>query len=171
MDKKINTIGELKNQITESLKTEIFLMREVLANMQQEEIAITLLDKHSLNKTLQERFPLIEKLSTLRTIRVETCKNIQQLSCKGPDGKFLPIEQIFPSLTEDGMEVDFLSDQITALIEKINSQNSKNSLLMEKYDTMVSYRNSLSSLTPNPHAGLQPKKHSVTVAVLSRKNT
>jgi hypothetical protein len=171
MDKKTNIIGELKNQVTESLKTEIFLMREVLANMQQEEIAITLLDKHSLNKTLQDRFPLIEKLSTLRTNRIETCKNIQQLSCKGSDGKILPMEQIFPSITEDGMEVDFLSDQITTLIEKINSQNTKNSLLMEKYDALGTNRSSPSSIRPNTYSELKAKNYSVTVAVLSKKNT
>ncbi|MBM3207044.1 MAG: flagellar protein FlgN [Chlamydiae bacterium] len=171
MEKKTHTINELKDQITESLKKEIYLMREVLANMQQEEVAITLLDKNSLNKTLQDRFPLIQKLSNLRIDRVETCKNIQNLACKTTDGKFLPIEKIFPIFNEDGLEVDFLSEQVKSLIEKINYQNSKNDLLMRKYETLSSNHHFLSNFSQNFQPNNQKSKSSFTVAVLSPKKT
>lgn len=134
MEKQNDQIIKLQEELTSCMKKEIGLMREVLANMHQEEVALIMFDKKSLTLTLQERFPLVQRLSSLRMYRLETTRHIEHLLCPQHTRKKLPIEQILPEHQQESCELIYLTEQIVALVEKMNMQNTKNESLMKNYE-------------------------------------
>lgn len=97
------------------LKKEISAMREVLANMHQEELSLMLGDQNTLRLILDERSKLLAALSDLRLARIEISKKIET----GGD------------LTAH-CEILSLRDQILALIERMNFQNLRNVFLFNQ---------------------------------------
>ena len=126
-------ILKVKQELTECMKKEIRLMREVFANMHQEELALIMLDRNSWNKTLQDRFSLLQSLSSLRNFRLTITGEIENL-LSSSNGKKVPLEQILPGLEEEGCEILYLSDQILALIGRMNDQHTKNENLLKNYE-------------------------------------
>ena len=102
------------------LKKEISAMREVLANMHQEELSLMLGDQNTLRLVLDERSKLLAQLSDLRLARIEISKKIK---------------------TEGDLtlhcEILSLRDQILALVERMNFQNLRNVFLLNQGDPAV----------------------------------
>ena len=156
-------ILKVKEELTECMKKEIRLMREVFANMHQEEIALIMLDKNSWNHTLQDRFSLLQTLSSLRTSRlIMTCAIEKMLAPY--TGKKVPLEQILPGLEEEGCEILYLSEQILALIGRMNDQHLKNENLLKNYEIYANspalFRNGISM----ERDGLKPVKCKAAIA-------
>lgn len=140
-------ILKVKEELTECMKKEIRLMREVFANMHQEEIALIMLDRNCWNQTLQDRFSLLQTLSSLRSCRLRVTGEIEQMLSPST-GKKVPLEQILPGLEEEGCEILYLSDQILALIGRMNDQHTKNENLLKNYEIYANspalFRNGIS---------------------------
>jgi hypothetical protein len=156
-------ILKVKEELTECMKKEIRLMREVFANMHQEEIALIMLDRNSWNHTLQDRFSLLQALSFLRNFRLTVTCEIEKMLASST-GKKVPLEQILPGLEEEGCEILYLSEQILALIGRMNDQHMKNENLLKKYEIYANspamFRNGISV----ERDGLQPLKCKAAVA-------
>ena len=90
-------------------------MREILANMHQEELSLMLGDQNTLRLVLDERSKLLAQLSDLRLARLEISKQIE-------DSQDLSIH----------CEILSLRDQILALVERMNFQNLRNVFLFNQ---------------------------------------
>ena len=112
-------------QLQQTLQKEVSMMRELLANMHQEELSLLLNDQGSLSQLLHDRTQLIDHLSTLRTTRLETAERIEKMT-----GDKTP-EQMFPIEEESSMEILSLRDQLMALTEQMNRQKSQNQYLID----------------------------------------
>ena len=101
----------LKEQTREKLKMamqrEIAMMREILANMQKEELSLARQDKQLWNQILQERSQMMESLVLFRKERMVAAEELK-------------------NDTEILEDLSWMRDQMTALIEKLNVQNSRN---------------------------------------------
>src|SRR5271156_942422 len=69
----------LHEQLKEALQKEVNIMRELLANMHQEELSLLLNDQGSLHELLEQRSRIIERLSTLRMTRIEATEKIEKI--------------------------------------------------------------------------------------------
>ncbi len=93
------------------MQKEIALMREVLANMHEEEISLRMNDKHVWTKVLCQRAEILRLLSPLREKRIEASKGFKK------------------EVEMDHFEILTMRDQLMALIEKMNQQNATNESL------------------------------------------
>ena len=161
-------ILKVKEELTECMKKEIRLMREVFANMHQEELALVMLDRNSWNQTLQDRFSLLQALGSLRSSRLIMTGEIEKLLAPST-GKKVPLEQILPRLEEEGCEILSLSDQILTLIGRMNDQHTKNENLLKNYEIYANspalFRNGISM----ERNGLKPVKCKAAVATFPFK--
>ena len=139
----------LHDALRDDLQREIHLTRELLSNMHQEEISLMLHDNGSLNCVLLQRSPVLEKLSFLRVRRQNTLEKIEKIVfCKN---KTLSIDEILPPHEDTSTEILSLSDQLMALTERLNRQQTHNQHLLDHGDF---YR--LPQLQPIPEA--RPKR-------------
>lgn len=120
--------SRLHNALRDNLESEIRLTRELLSNMHQEEVSLILQDPGTWNQVIQLRFQMLEKLGSLRTRRIETTQKIEKLvstsSSKAPT-----LEEILPPGEEITAEILSMSDQLMALTERMNRQQSQNQRL------------------------------------------
>jgi hypothetical protein len=169
MEKQTHPITSLKQELKECMKKEIGLMREVLANMHQEEVALIMFDKSGWTRTLQERFPLMQDLSSLRLKRDETVKIMMNHFQMHHEEKKIPMEKIFPSNHEDSCEILYLSDQILALVARMNAQNTKNEVLTKKYDLYAPHvQNAFNEWTRDPFPS---RKIKTSLATIPQENS
>ena len=112
------------DQLKDSMQREIGIMREVLANMLQEELSIQLNDEGGLDQILSERSLMIERLGTLRQARLQATKKLEELGATQNGGKLLADDV-------NNCEILSLSEQIMALTERMNAQNCRNNLLFQ----------------------------------------
>jgi hypothetical protein len=113
------------DQLKDSMRKEIGIMREVLANMLQEELSMQLNDKGSLDHILTERSLMIERLGNLRLARLEATKKLEELGAAHQGGRLLFEGDV------NSCEILSLSEQIMALTERMNAQNCRNNLLFQ----------------------------------------
>jgi hypothetical protein len=118
--------------LRDDLQKEIHLTRELLTNMRQEEVSLMLHDSGSLNAVLQQRAQMLEKLSFLRIHRQEITQNLEKIVSTGK--KTPSLDEILPLNEEISTEILSLSDQLTALNEKMNRQQFQNQRLTEHPD-------------------------------------
>ena len=115
----------LHQQLQQTLQKEVSLMRELLANMHQEELSLILNDQGSLTQLLQQRTVLVDHLSALRATRLETMDWIEKMAGANTT------DQMFPIAEESTMEIMSLRDQLTALTDQMNRQQSQNQYLID----------------------------------------
>ena len=138
----------LHDELRENLKKEVYLTRELLSNIHQEEISLMLHDQGSVNHILQQRSSLLERLASLRSCRLQTTHKIADLYQGSSDGLCI--------------EITSLSGQLEALSQKIASQLSQNRRLSEHPDAYPQSR--------GPYGGLQrPKKKSTVITMQIKK--
>lgn len=128
------------DQLHEELKTtmqkEISLMRELLANLHQEELSLMLQDHGTYRLLMNQRSDMVEKLGHLRVFRTKTTEQIfDMLGKKVTSADF---EQILPDTEEISCEILNLRDQLMALTEKMNRQQSRNQHLTEHPEYLLS---------------------------------
>ena len=158
---------EAHDQLKLSMQKEISLMREILANMHQEELSLLVNDKGSWNKVMQERAQMIERLSDLRSQRVSVTQKIEKMVAPHHEGHPLTLDQILPSTEEISCEILSLRDQLMALIERMNLQNCRNEHLFYHVEHLPPGSQGLHhSLPPSPE---RPKrKATVTTYQIKR---
>ncbi len=118
--------------LRDDLQKEIYLTRELLSNMHQEEVSLMLQDTGGLEQILQQRSQMLEKLSSLRLRRQETTAKIEKII--SANHKPSSLDDILPLSEEISTEILSLSDQLMALNERMNRQQSQNQRLAEHPD-------------------------------------
>jgi len=111
--------NRLHDEIKVNLQKEVYLMRELLANLHQEVV-----DKEHSIQIMQQRQSLLERLNQARELRLVATQKLETLI--DPSSKDLKLEQIMPLDDEQTTEVLSLNDQLGALTKKMNQQNIDN---------------------------------------------
>lgn len=109
-----------ENQDLETLKNflqkEIYMMRELLANMYKEELSIQCQDKGGWEQVMLERAHMLARLGTIRQERLSATAEFEKKK----------------EITElDTIELFSLRDQLFALAERMNFIQSRNTYLSE----------------------------------------
>jgi hypothetical protein len=128
--------AKAQETLKESMQREISMMRDILSNILQEENALLGVDKSSWDYLMQIRFQLVEKVKLVRKDRMEATQKLIDLSGKQALQKIL-------DGNEESCEISFLLDQLIALSEKINHQNSRNQWLLENSEHFIAISKSL----------------------------
>lgn len=151
---------KLHDLLRENLQKEIYLTRELLSNMHQEEVSLILHDKGSLNWILQQRSQIMERLSLLRLHRIKTTEKIEKMASQTHPHPTL--DEILPPNEEISTEILSLSDQLMALTERMNRQHNQNQRLAE-YGDHTPYPSLQPTIEPRPK-----KKVSVTTYQINK---
>ena len=121
--------GPAHDQLRDSMQKEVGVLRELLANLFQEEVFLSQKDLRGIFIIQADRTHLLESLSTLRKQRLQLTKKIKELLVSKSSGKKLDLEHLLPSGNENTSQVLSLRDQMRALFEKMNDQKSRNHFL------------------------------------------
>lgn len=154
---------ETHTQLQQSMKKEIEAMREILANMHQEELSLLLNDRKTWAQVMEERAALIARLSNLRNSRLQATEKLEELAF--PQGKPVEIllEQILPPEDATTCETLFLRDQMMALVDRMNLQSNRNELLSNLPENQQ--HPSQAEVQPTS----KPKKGKISIATLPPK--
>lgn len=149
------------NALQATLQQELYLSRELLANLHQEELSLILQDQGSWNQVMSDRAPMMERLSDLRTKREELAHQMLSLSGKK---ETTPLEELLPLTEMISYEIVNLRDQLIVLTERLNRQHHRNQHILELPEP-------LRHLPPSPSALPQPQrpKRKVSVATYNIK--
>lgn len=109
-----------------ALKKEIHLMREILANLHQEELSLLENDSKRWDHIMDERSQMVMQLKTLRSKRVDITTTLEKLAIQ------LEKKELFPLSEESSCELLTKLDQMIALMERINLQNCRNDALFDQ---------------------------------------
>jgi hypothetical protein len=132
-----------------NMQQEIETMREILANMHQEEVTLIQKDKHAWSQIMEERSHLLNQLNTIRKARLEATQKLESIAGG-------PLETALPFQDENSCETLFLHDQLLALIDRLNLQNSRNEALFHISNTQ-------------PHLLPEPLKPKTSIATIPPK--
>jgi hypothetical protein len=152
--------NDAQDKLKASLQKEIHIMREILANMHQEELSLMLHDKISWNKVMEERAQMVQRLGGLRTARMQATQILQSLT-SNTKNKELSLEQLLSQDEVSCCEIRSLCDQLSALTERMNKQNSRNQNLYHQ----VQYRLGPPP-APHPQRVPQAAKRKISVTTL-----
>lgn len=110
------------------MQKEIHAMRELLGNLQYEEMLILRKELSYMNQMMEDRGRLIQTLSDLRQERNATTAILESLNHAASDA---PLETLLPQDHENSWEVLMLRDQMFALLDRMNLQNTRNEMLTQ----------------------------------------
>jgi hypothetical protein len=147
------------------MQNEIRLMRELLANMHEEELVLLLNDNPGWTQVVQKRVSMLQSLKHLRGQREVTTKNIEGLVFSQGKKQIIGVSDLLPSEEEITCEILSLSDQLVALMEKINYQNTRNEMLFLRTPHNAHLPD---PSTPMADPMLQPAKRKSSVATYKR---
>ena len=153
---------ETHTVLQQSMKKEIETMREILANMHQEEASLISRDKTAWAQVMDERSKLLARLGDLRDTRLQATQKLQTLACPHGTSEEIPLENLLPMDDESSCETLFLRDQMMALLDRMNLQNNRNDLL-----SRISERPE--SLQPQLQPQPKKRKNKISVATLPPK--
>lgn len=112
--------------LNDALKIEIEVMRELLANLHQEELALLENDKRRWAKVIGERSDHVLSLKEIRNKRILATEELAKLSASLGKKEILPLHE------EASCEILSKLDQVFALLERINLQNCRNDALFDQ---------------------------------------
>ncbi len=147
---------EIHEELKSSMQKEITLMRDLLANLHQEELSLLMHDRTSWNQLMEERATIVQKLGPWRSARIgATEKLVQHLSKEKNKG--LSLEELLPPQNESSCEILSLRDQLMALTERMNGQNCRNQTLYKQVENkLVDLPLSNGRIPSNPSLAPQP---------------
>ncbi len=155
------TIAKAYDQLKGPMQKEIALMREILANMHEEELSLLASDKKSWVRTMQIRSDMVVELYFLRKERNLLTQQLEELTRAQLQRKETPLsfDELLPVKETSSSEIRSLLDQIIALIDRMNMQNSRNDALF--------YQDNSLKLPPSPpssHPSNRTARRKTTVA-------
>jgi flagellar biosynthesis/type III secretory pathway chaperone len=118
---------DIHQQLQDLMKKEIETMRQLLANMCQEEMFILRQETSLIQQLMEERAHLIDHLSSLRQNRLTTTEHLESIVQPNPEGSSL--EALLPLNNENSWNLLSLRDQMIALLDRMNLQCSRNEML------------------------------------------
>ena len=143
-------------ELQNSMKKEIEVMREILANMHQEEYFLLSNDKISKDHVVEERSLLLKRFHDIRNIRLSVTETLEELSFPNSNAQNISLEECLRGEGEDSCETLFLRDQLVAIFNRMTMQNSRNQLLSK-----LGLHQQLSAL--------QPVKKKIIIETMPRK--
>jgi hypothetical protein len=158
MTKETNPLDNIHEELKNAMQKEVLLMREILANMNQEEVSLILNDRGSWNSVMQQRYHLIERLSVLRSTRTKATNKLNSVIGKQHNVSQVPLEQILPLGDVGSCEILSLSDQIVSLTDRMNRQNRRNQTLSCQIEHQLSIPRELRHQQPQLQAQNRPKQ-------------
>lgn len=127
---------------------EVEAMREVLANLHQEELSLLEGNFRKWGSLMEERSDLVLELKQLREKRMDLTKAlVHWVVSKGN-------QELLPSTEETSCSIFNQLDQVIALMERINLQNARNDALFYQ----AQQKKELPLDCPFPHPHHLPKK-------------
>lgn len=148
-------------QLYQLMKKEMETMRHLLENMHQEEFFILKKEKTYWVEMMKERAQLISELSYLRKHRLLTIEILE--SKLFPSISPIAFENLLPVDHDNSWEILILRDQISALLDRLNLQTTRNQLLTQIDEYHMSPDKSLSNASK--------KKTMTTTLPIEKDNT
>lgn len=121
----------LHEQLCEALQKEVSMMRELLANMHQEELSLLLNDQGTLHELREQRCAIVERLNVFRSSRIDATEKIERIVARDTSPT---TELVLPPEEEISTQILSLRDQLMALTEQMNRQQTQNQYLTEHPD-------------------------------------
>jgi len=118
-----------KEDLKKTLQLEISLMRELLSNLREEEVALMSSDLKDWDQVMARRSDMVFSLQELRIQRRAVTGQVLE---EGEGPLDIPLEELISPDDEDSCELASLLDQLLALIERLNLQNSRNDQLFDQ---------------------------------------
>lgn len=109
-----------------SLANEIHLMREILASLHQEELALLESDFKRFSEIMEERSDFVLQVRQQRQERMDSTALLTKIAVEQNKAELLPPEE------ESSCDVLTKLDQLIALSERINLQNCRNDALFDQ---------------------------------------
>lgn len=112
--------------LNSSLENEIHLMREILASLHQEELTLLEQDYSGWGRVMELRSDLIMLIRDERAKRMDRTAELTRLAVELQKAEILPAEE------ESSCDILTKLDQVIALSERTNLQNSRNDALFDQ---------------------------------------
>lgn len=145
-------------KLQNSMKQEIDIMREILANMHQEEYFLLSHDKVSCNHVIEERSLLLGRFNEIRKNRLYATEILEDLAFPDTDPEMISLADCLNQTDEQSCETLFLRDQLLAIYDRMTMQNARNQLL-----TKLTQNQSLSGCYPELTQSSKRKNVIVTI--------
>jgi len=160
--------ADAREELKNALQREISLMREILSNLHEEELALLSRDLKGWDRVMANRSDMVAELHLLRIKRLEATAVLQG---KAPETKPLseiPLDQLIPLEDESSCELFTLLDQLIALMDRLNLQNCRNDQLFDQTKQIKE----LPLYCSYPHPNFQPStaRRRSRVTTDTRKN-
>lgn len=169
----------IHENLKQVMSEEVSTMRELLSNMEQEREALLTNNMSHLKDIMDERKTLFHQIVAIREGRImwvkKLVKSFREESID--DGQCSNIRDFHELLKDNGShscEILCLRDQILSLMERMNTQNSRNNYLLT-HKILRTY-NFLESLTPSARHNTyqdtgycKPKQRLTTLNLLNRE--
>jgi len=136
------SIDSLQAYIADLMAREVLLSREILSSMREEETALLTHDDSALQETMSKRNAPLQELMSIREDRIISVKELafllfksrsNELAKKNQQTEPFSFKDLLDLSNVESCEVLVLRDQLIALIEKMNSQNSSNRQLFDHH--------------------------------------
>jgi len=108
-----------------AFKKEIEIMRELLANLHEEELSLLEQNLTSWHQVIGDRSDLVVQLMDQRKTRIEATKALESVAKKLS-------KELLPPQEETSCEILSQIDQLIALIDRTNLQNCRNEILFKE---------------------------------------
>ena len=132
---KQELIKEESQVLKALMEEEVHILRELLANLQEEQESLLVNDTIILKMILQHREPILEQMMHIRERRVDSLKKLASLTEVAMPTTDLQDEHsssIFNHCDEvDNIELHSLKDQMIALFDKMKALTMRNNYLLE----------------------------------------
>ncbi len=171
-EEKDNQLNAFAVKLKDLMKKEISLMREILANMGEEQDVILLNKTALLKGFVNRRESIVNRATMVRQERVNVIKEIAVLEEKEirADEYDIDLSELLDLTESNTCEVLTLREMLVTLMEKINTQNARNNYLLQNKITLT--KELINSITPqevnftygaNGGAGKQVKTKTITL--------
>jgi len=136
-----------QNTLYQALKTEVSLMRELLANLHEEELCLLEQNQSGWLRIMNERSELVMQVREQRASRISATCSLEKFAAERAKTEHLPADEVMTC------EVISQVDQLFALIDRTNLQNCRNDALF----LQALEKNSLPLHCSFPHPLHQPE--------------
>ena len=153
-----------RDNLKNTLQLEISLMRELLSNLREEELALLSSNLKEWEQVMARRSDMVLHLQTLRNQRHAATSKVLEGEQYPLD---VPLEKLIAPDDEDSCALTSLLDQLLALVERLNLQNCRNDQLFDQ----TKHFEELPLYCSYPHPNYQPPtaRRRLGVATKQRK--
>ena len=128
---------QTQEDLKQAMQQEVDMMREILANLIEEENVLLLEDKLSWIHLMQERFCMIRQVKGFRENRNKATDELLILAKESSLKKILEREEDLL------LSIPLLLDQLMLLTDKINTQLKRNQVFSEMPQHLIAISNSM----------------------------